>query len=845
VNNFNEQYNVLQNVLSNLLEGKQDYPSNATGIFGRIYCILKDKYCRGSSCAFLDLIVLIRNVLSIRSTIVSDCCLRVPRSDSWPIRQDWETNGVNVISEDKQSFFLCLQEWNPVHLSVHELDVFNDVYKGVYCRRNLRCHADIIFQKVTGYESYSSEGQQEAIRSILYMKPGTTLLVNLPTGSGKSLVGYFPSLINQQFGNMTLFVVPTVSLAMDQEREFKAFMNCNMPLAWHAGLSEENKQLIKTNICSGKQTILFTSPESVRGSLLLSLFKAATNGYLKYFIIDEAHLVSQWGDDFRPDFQALAGVWQMFKRECPNEEIKTILMTATLTDETLVTLERLFDLNNHGHIVSYVYLRNEPRYIFKEVGLKNEKIDFIHELLKYGPRPYLLYVNKPEDAETLLETVRGMGYVRVETFHGKTPSQKRQKIIDQWSDNSLDGIIATSAFGVGINKEDVRMVIHASIPESLDRYYQEVGRGGRDGRPSLAVLVYSSKDVHEAKSMINPKIISTELGFKRWETLVNNSTKIESNESRYKLKINSVPLYQSQQSDLNIKWNLGTILLLVRAMVIKLNAVAPEETSSEEEFGNYFNEIVVEITNSGHLLKETWENNIAKVREESFKRGQRNFNLLKDVISSKKEMGEALVELYSVKRDKFTIDVSWDCGGCAKCLLMKKKQIFSEPNIFIPQDVTWIEHDKILKVFPAFSVDSPIIIYSEKFKLENLDKLYMLIEELVSEFNFKEIKIPSESQIVKQSKFVDIIKKYNVLNSFLDLHYDWFCEIKLPLISYLYPWSNVFPEDLLYKERPLHIIFVDKEIKDFKNIGRNFIDTYDNKISLESFEWGLKYVFAK
>jgi superfamily II DNA helicase RecQ len=216
-----------------------------------------------------------------------------------------------------------------------------------------------------------------------------------------------------------------------------------------------------------------------------ALYSANKAGLLKYLVVDEAHLTAQWGDSFRPAFQALAGVRRGLLRDCSGEAFRTILMSATFSPQNIETLDVLFGPTDTIQMVSAVHLRPEPRYWAYKARNESEKRSLVLELLNHVPRPFILYVTERRDADIWASLLRQSGnYERIACFTSDTPNAQRKKIIDDWDENGLDGIVATSAFGVGMDKFDIRTIIHATIPESLDRFYQEVGRGGRDGKGS-------------------------------------------------------------------------------------------------------------------------------------------------------------------------------------------------------------------------------------------------------------------------------------------------------------------------------------------------------------------------
>jgi superfamily II DNA helicase RecQ len=399
---------------------------------------------------------------------------------------------------------------------------------------------------VTGLRHYKSSGQREAVRASFFAPPGSTLIVNLPTGNGKSLVAQIDVLLDRREGNMTVVVVPTVALAIDQERQMQERLSIHPGkgelFAWHADLSLEQKQQFKERIRRGRQPILFASPESVCGSLVFALYDAARSGFIRRLVVDEAHLVAQWGDEFRPSFQMLAGLRSGLRRVVPDtcEPFNTLLLSATLAGETLETLAALFGPMSQVQVISAAYLRQEPEYWFHRAHSREEKLARLLEAVRHAPRPFIVYVSERADAEGIAHLLRhSLGLTRVAHFHGETSPAERKSIIDGWSTNRLDTIVATSAFGVGIDKSDVRCVIHACVPETLDRFYQEVGRGGRDGRPCVSLAVYDGADIEMGRSLGRTRVIGDELGQARWDAMLRSHEARA--EDRWSVDISVVP----------------------------------------------------------------------------------------------------------------------------------------------------------------------------------------------------------------------------------------------------------------------------------------------------------------
>ena len=606
--------------------------------------------------------------------------LRVPANSAWPTVLEWNAHGISVMSVGSDAFLLTAHPWHPTWLGGGESGVFADAFSDKKVREKGSCPADPFIVDVTGYTHYSSPGQREAIRAAFLIPPGDTLIVNLPTGSGKSLVGQAPALVHRQDGHLTLFVVPTVALAIDQERQMETYFRNSRtstqkwPLSWYGGMSETDRSEIRRRMREGTQRILFTSPEALTTSLLRSVFEVASVGMLHYLVIDEAHLITQWGDEFRPAFQALAGLRNSLLRKIEEEKVepfRTLLLSATFTPETTDTLASLFGPPNRVQMISAVHLRPEPQYWFSRATSSAEKQKLVLEALRHAPRPFILFVTKREDAvawQKILITL--VGYQRVERFDGKTPDQKRKKIIDAWSENKLDGVVATSAFGVGMDKGDVRTIIHATIPETLDRFYQEVGRGGRDGKPSISLLVYEDADWALSKNMANPTLISNELGIARWRALYESRKKYGNQGDLFRIDPNAIRMGLSGGNDENVKWNMRTLLLMSRAGFLELDV----EPNSVPEGGDddllsssplaAMAVIRIRLLRNDHLLPEVWDEVVTLSRSNSLKAGTRNLHLMKSLLNRGREVSEILAELYSNNSQRWPVDVTQVCGGC-------------------------------------------------------------------------------------------------------------------------------------------------------------------------------------
>lgn len=601
--------------------------------------------------------------------------LRVPVAPSWPTASEWEEHGLSALSVGNDAYLLSAQAWHPSWLDITDDGVFADAFSDKTVRQDGRCPADPFIEVVTGFTDYSSPGQRESIRATFLISPGDTLIVNLPTGSGKSLVGHAPALIHRQEGHLTIFVVPTVALAIDQARQIEPLLlrdgasHQRWPLAMYGGLSASERSEIRRRMLNGTQRILFTSPEALTTSLLRTVFEVARNGMLRYLVIDEAHLVTQWGDEFRPAFQALAGLRNSLLRQSGNVPFRTLLLSATFTPETIETLANLFGPPERVQMVAAVHLRPEPQYWWTHTTSADEKKNRVLEALRHAPRPFILYVTTRRDALAWYKTLTfSSGYQRIRRFDGTTPDEERKAIIDAWVANQLDGVVATSAFGVGIDKQDIRTIIHATIPETLDRFYQEVGRGGRDGKPSVSLLVYDDSDWSIPKSMATPRLISNELGFARWQALY-DSRQDDHGDGFFSVNLDAVRTGLRGSNDENVRWNMRALLLMSRAGLLNLEL----EPSSQGDLADNntpasmlatLATLRVRLLREDHMLSDAWEDAVSDSRKRTLEAGRRNLQLIKQMLVGRREVSETLADLYRNRSPQWPIVVTRVCGGC-------------------------------------------------------------------------------------------------------------------------------------------------------------------------------------
>ena len=820
------------------------------GIYARLCQVLGAARERGSMAPMAaDLQPLIRHcLLAEKARSGQDVVLRVPVDYGWPSAQAWEAHGVQTMAAGGYAFILSAQSWYPDWLTSDE-GVFNDAFCEKEVRTSGKCPVDPFVQDATGFASYSSPGQREAVRAVFLMKRGDTLLVNLPTGSGKSLVGQAPALVRKLDGALTIFVVPTVALALDQERAMAEYFRrteCAQklwPLAWYGGLAENKRAEIRARLRDGTQRILFTSPEALLTTLLSAVSEAAGAGMLQYLVVDEAHLVTGWGDAFRPAFQALAGLRNNLLRASPHG-FRTVLLSATFTMETIDTLATLFGPRERVHVVSAVHLRPEPQYWFSRADSRSEKEDRVLEALRYAPRPFILYVTtRAEILEwDLLLKRAGMG--RVACFDGATKPSKRAEIIQGWVDNRLDGIIATSAFGVGMDKSDVRTVIHATIPETLDRYYQEVGRGGRDGKPCVSLLVYDDRDWKLPRRLARPMIVTQELGINRWKAMYKHC--VAEADGLYTIDIEARRVKLRGTSEYNVNWNMRTLILMARAGLISLDVAAAVQMNASEldeadEASSLFADLAsirVRIEDDGHLLPEVWEKRVIASRNSTLKAAARNLALMRGLLNDGREVGATLSELYQVNSGPWFVPVTRVCGGCPQDRFDRETvRSYRMPAPTLLQETESAEFEGWKRCFPWINPAFVFVFYDDDQPIVEINKaIVKFVGWLVQECGVREVGTRADSALMD---LPDWKRLYRRAPDGVVLHRN-FAELDVepytPLarVSVLdIELAGALLEPVMFLERPKHIVLLPRSLPDSTNPLRKLADVTQNAAYLQ------------
>ncbi|KAH9685508.1 bloom syndrome protein [Citrus sinensis] len=345
-------------------------------------------------------------------------------------------------------------------------------------------------KKVFGNHSFRPN-QREIINATM---SGHDVFVLMPTGGGKSLTYQLPALICP---GITLVISPLVSLIQDQ---IMHLLQANIPATFLSGNMEWTEQqeiLRELNSDYCKYKLLYVTPEKVAKSdvLLRQLESLNARELLARIVIDEAHCVSQWGHDFRPDYQGLG----ILKQKFPNTPV--LALTATATASVKEDVVQALGLVN---CIIFRQSFNRPNLWFSVIPKTKKCLDDIDKFIKenHFDECGIIYCLSRMDCEKVAERLQECGH-KAAFYHGSIDPAQRAFVQKQWSKDEINIICATVAFGMGINKPDVRFVIHHSLPKSIEGYHQECGRAGRDGQRSSCVLYYSYSDFIRVKHMIS------------------------------------------------------------------------------------------------------------------------------------------------------------------------------------------------------------------------------------------------------------------------------------------------------------------------------------------------------
>jgi len=348
-------------------------------------------------------------------------------------------------------------------------------------------------QNYFGFNSFK-EPQEEIINSLL---SGKDTFVIMPTGGGKSLCYQLPAIISE---GCAIIVSPLIALMKNQVDLVRGYSSAdNIAHFLNSSLNKGQQKIVKDDLLSGNTKLLYVAPETLTKEENVEFFKDLK---ISFFAVDEAHCISEWGHDFRPEYRRLREIMDQI-----DEKIPVIALTATATPKVQSDIVKNLGLRDPNIFISSFNRSN----LYYEVVPKVKKDQAIKSMVKFisqnKGKSGIIYTLNRKTTEELAETLMANG-IQAVAYHAGLDTKLRASRQDQFLGEEIQVIVATIAFGMGIDKPDIRFVIHYNIPKSIENYYQETGRAGRDGLEGKCLLYYSHKDVAKLEHLMRDKSLS-------------------------------------------------------------------------------------------------------------------------------------------------------------------------------------------------------------------------------------------------------------------------------------------------------------------------------------------------
>ena len=480
------------------------------------------------------------------------------------------------------------------------------------------------FKKIWGYDNFRPP-QEEIINCLLR---GKDALIIMPTGGGKSICFQLPALLKK---GLTLVISPLVALMENQVEELS---DRSLPASLlHSQLTREKKRQTLEKIEQNQLRLLYLSPETLFNQKIWNLLcKSQTK--INGLILDEAHCLVEWGETFRPAYRRLGAVRQtLIKSKPPGTKISVAAFTATADPQAQKIIKTALQLRNPKTYLISPY-RNNLQLKIQHICTSRSRYQQLLKFIKTREKQSgIVYVRTRKDSEKLAETLREKNY-QTTSYHAGLRAEERRHIEKAWIKGEINFVVCTSAFGMGINKPDVRWVIHFQAPSLLSEYIQEIGRGGRDGKPAEALTLIS-----EPTGWLDPED-------KQRQKFLADKLKLE---------------YQRAEKLIKQLPTRGNINLLKDEYPHAANALSILHSSGKLRWYDPFNYVM--INNS----KKVSLNYNSKVKD------------LNKYFATRKCRWQFLLEVFGFSQEAQNIGYM-GCGHCDNCLKKRKKKKVRNKN---------------------------------------------------------------------------------------------------------------------------------------------------------------------
>ena len=345
-------------------------------------------------------------------------------------------------------------------------------------------------QEYFGFNKFKGN-QEEIISSLL---SGKDTFVIMPTGGGKSLCYQLPAILS---AGTAIIISPLIALMKNQVDLVRSYSSNNdIAHFLNSTLNRQTIKKVKADITAGKTKMLYVAPETLKKEENIEFFKGIK---ISFIAVDEAHCISEWGHDFRPEYRQIKNMIESI-----NERIPIIALTATATPKVQSDIKKNLGLHKPEIFISSF---NRPN-LYYEIRPKRTKDFAIKQIVKYikenGKKSGIVYCLNRKSTEDIAKVLNING-IRAGAYHAGMEAAERTDVQDRFLMEDYQVIVATIAFGMGIDKPDVRFVIHFDIPKSIENYYQETGRAGRDGLEGRCIAFYSYKDIEKLEKFMRDK----------------------------------------------------------------------------------------------------------------------------------------------------------------------------------------------------------------------------------------------------------------------------------------------------------------------------------------------------